>query len=177
MDPKEKLPAEWPPLHVPELLRRLVGGDVDFVIVGGIAMMFLGSARFTRDLDICFSPATRNLRRLGAALTDLDARLRGVPGSPEDLPFVPDAKTLGRIELLTLSTSLGWLDVHRELKGAPPYRELRRNAERLDAGGVEVLVASPDDMIAMKAAAGRPLDRADIAELEAIKRLRARVGQ
>jgi hypothetical protein len=40
-----------------------------------------------------------------------------------------------------------------------------------------VLVASPDDMLAMKRAAGRAVDLADIEELNAIKRLRRRGTQ
>ncbi len=57
----------------------------------------------------------------------------------------------------------------------PGTRRLRRNAERFDIGGLSVLVASPDDMIAMKEAAGRLIDLADIEELKAIKRLRRRL--
>jgi hypothetical protein len=53
------------------------------------------------------------------------------------------------------------------------YDSLRRNAERVEIEDFTVTLASPDDLIAMKEAAGRILDRADIAALEAIKRLRA----
>jgi hypothetical protein len=67
------------------------------------------------------------------------------------------------------------LDVHRTLDGAPRYETLRRNAERFDIGGLQVLVANPNDMIAMKEAAGRLIDLADIHELKAIKRLRRRL--
>jgi predicted nucleotidyltransferase len=74
-----------------------------------------------------------------------------------------------------LTTSKGWLDIHRTLDGAPRYETLRRNAERFDIGGLSVLVASPDDMIAMKQAAGRGIDLVDIEELKAIKRLRRRM--
>jgi hypothetical protein len=162
---------EWPELDVEGLLRRLTAGGVDFVVVGGIALVLLGSARMTRDLDICFSDDAGNLEALGKVLVDLGARLRGVD---DDTPFAPDARTLRGVQLLTLTTSAGWLDVHRKLDGAPRYELLRRNAERYDVGGFFVLVASPDDMISMKRAAGRKQDLADIDELEAIKRLRER---
>ena len=136
-------------------------------------MMLLGSARLTRDLDICFAPDEDNLEALGGVLVELEAQLRGV--DEEVPPFTPDAATLRNVQLLTLTTTQGWLDVHRTLDGAPRYETLRRNAERFDIGGLSVLVASPDDMIAMKAAAGRLIDLADIEELKAIKRLRRRL--
>lgn len=154
------------------MLRRLTAAGVDFVVVGGIAMMLLGSARLTRDLDIYFAPDEGNLEALGRVLVELDARLRGID---EEVPFFPDAATLRNIQLLRLTTATGWLDIYRKLEGAPRYETLRHNAERFDIGGVSVLVAAPDDMIAMKQAAGRPIDLADIEELKAIKRLRRRL--
>ena len=59
----------------------------------------------------------------------------------------------------------------------PPYEQLREKAERVDIDGVAVLVASPEDMIAMKRAAGRPQDLADIVEWEAILQLRDRTAE
>jgi predicted nucleotidyltransferase len=171
-DPKDRRPAEWPDLDVEEMLRRLTAAGVDFVVIGGIALVLSGSARLTRDLDIIFASDQANLEALGGVLIALEARLRGID---EDVPFVPDARTLRDIQLLTLVTNAGWLDVHRTVDGAPAYDLLRRNAERVRIGGFAVLVAAPDDMIAMKRAAGRPQDLADIAELEAIKRLRGRI--
>ena len=98
----------------------------------------------------------------------LGARLKGVDAT---VPFVPDGRTLPQVELLTLVTTLGELDVLARPAGAPAYRDLRRNADRYDLGGFNVSVASIDDLIAMKHAAGRPKDLLDIEELEAIKRL------
>jgi hypothetical protein len=169
VDPKQARPAEWPRLDVEELLRRLTAGGVDFVIIGGIAMVLLGSARLTRDLDIVFAPDEGNLDALGRVLVALGARLREVD---EDVPFIPDAASLRNIQLLTLETGYGWLDVHRTVGGSPKYDALRRRAERVDLGDFFVLVASPDDLVEMKNAAGRAQDLADIEELEAIKRLR-----
>jgi len=139
------------------------------VVIGGIAAVLHGSARLTYDLDLCFAPDAANLSALGEVLVALDARLRGVD---EPVPFVPDAATLRSIEVLTLATRLGDLDVLARPAGAPTYEALRRGAERYDLGGFSVLVAAVEDLIAMKRAAGRPKDLADVAELEAILRLR-----
>jgi hypothetical protein len=87
---------------------------------------------------------------------------------------VPDARTLRQVELLTLVTSLGELDVLVRPPGALAYHDLRRNADRYDLGGFNVSVASIDDLITMKLAAGRAKDLLDVEELEAIKRLRHR---
>jgi predicted nucleotidyltransferase len=160
--------SSWPALDVERLLERLTTRGVDFVIVGGIAAVLLGSARITRDLDVCYATDEGNLEALGEVLLELDARLRGVD---EVVPFVPDWRTLRRVELLTLNTDAGPLDLISRPPGAPGYEALRRNARRFDVGGFSVLVASIDDMLAMKRSAGRPQDLADIEELEAIRRL------
>jgi hypothetical protein len=108
---------------------------------------------------------------LGATLLDLGARLRGVP---EPVPFVPDGQTLRRSMILTLATDLGWIDLLTAPSGAPSYAELRGRAERVTFGDIAVLVASLDDLEAMKRAAGRPQELVDVEEIEAIRRLRRR---
>lgn len=164
--------ATLPELDAAAILERLTSRGVDFVVIGGIAAVLLGSPRITLDLDICFADDAGNLEALGASLLDLRARLSGVE---ESVPFVPDAATLRNVELLTLQTSAGRLDVLRRPAGSPSYESLRRRAERLNVGGFSVLVSSLDDLIAMKAAAGRPKDLAALEELEAIRRLGKRV--
>jgi hypothetical protein len=160
----------WPSEFAPEpLLGLLTAHGVDFVVVGGIAAALHGSPRVTQDLDVVFAPDSANLRLLGRALVDAGARLRGVE---EDVPFVPDEQTLRNVQLLTLVTEHGALDVMVKPDGCPPYEQLRRRADRYEIGAFGILVASIADLIAMKQAAGRLKDLADVAELEAIKRLR-----
>lgn len=161
----------WSEFSASTLLRVLVAHGVDFVVVGGIAMIFHGSARLTQDLDICFAPDQANLDALGAALIELQARLRNVP---DDVPFVPDGQALRRLSIVALDTAEGPIDLLREPSGAPPYDELRRRADRMETDGVRVLVASLDDLEAMKRAAGRGKDKLDLEEIEVIRRLRAR---
>jgi hypothetical protein len=159
--------------RVDRLLGTLTAHGVDFVVVGGIAATLLGSARDTFDVDICPATDAPNLKSLGRALTDLNAQLRGVE---EALPFVPDEHLLRKVDLLTLETDAGPLDILFRPGGSPPFAQLRRRAERKDLGSFAVLVACPDDLIAMKAGARRPKDLVVVEELEAIKRLRQRLA-
>jgi predicted nucleotidyltransferase len=152
------------------LLTRLADAEVEFVVIGGIAVVAHGHIRTTRDLDITYATSKRNLETLGNVLVELDARLRGVT---EVVPFIPDGQTLRNASLLTLTTSAGALDLLAEPPGAPPYAELKRRAEAIELDGSEVLIASLDDLVAMKRAAGRPRDLEDIEALEAIAQLRA----
>lgn len=161
----------WPEFHPGALLGRLVAHGVDFVVVGGIAMVGHGSARITRDLDICYATDPANLEALGHAMIELGARLRGVD---EEVGFVPDAETLRRTSILTLDTPDGWIDLLVSPAGAPSYERLRSSAERVTIDGLAVLIASLDDLEAMKRAAGRPKDELDLEEIEVIRRLRAR---
>lgn len=165
-------PETWsgpPELRLRALLQRLTEHGVDFVIVGGVAVILQASPRFTRDLDICYAPEQENLDRLGEVLVELGAKLRGIE---EDLPFVPDARALRHTQMLTLVTADGGLDLLVEPEGSPSYPALRRRADDIDLDGIGVRVASIDDLIAMKRAAGRPQDLVDLESLELARRRR-----
>jgi hypothetical protein len=150
------------------LLARLAAAGVDFVVIGGIAAALHGSAQLTSDLDICYATDDENRERLAAALVDLGARLRGVA---EDVPFVPDGRTLRRSQVLTLTTPDGPLDVLAAPAGSPGYAALAQRALAVELDGVTFRAAALDDLIAMKRAAGRPKDLLAVEELEAIQRL------
>jgi len=166
--------ASWPEFRPTALLRVLAAHGVDFVVIGAIALIDHGSARNTRDLDICYATDAANLTALGAATMELDAKLRGID---DELPFVPDAQTLRQTSILTLTTQDGWIDLLAAPAGAPPYEELRKRARRMVADGIAYLVASLDDLEAMKRAANRPKDQIDLEEIEAIRQLRRELGR
>jgi len=159
---------EWPEFHLGALLRRLDAAGVEFVAIGGIAAIAHGSPQITQGLDIVFATNDANLERLGRALRDLKATLRGVT---EDVPFVPDARTLRHIRVLTLDTEEGRLDVMIQPDGSKGYDQLLAGSIEAVVEGTAVRVAGLDDPIAMKKAAGSPKDRIYVEELEAIKRL------
>jgi predicted nucleotidyltransferase len=162
--------ASFPELKLEALLARLTRAEVDFVVVGGVAVAFQGYGRATKDLDITYATDPKNLFRLGEVLVALHARLRGVP---EDVPFVADERTLARTRLLTLDTDDGSLDLLADPPGAPPYATMRARADRVDLDGIVVGVAALEDLLAMKRAAGRPQDLIDIDALEVARRVRA----
>jgi len=162
------VPGPLPDFRPTTLLARLVEGGVDFVVVGGYAMVVHGSAAITRDLDICYAADQPNLDRLGGTLLALEAGLSGVA---EEVPFVPDGRTLRRTQILTLVTSAGRLDLLRAPDGAPGYATLAERALTVELDGMTIKVASLADLIAMKRAAGRPKDLLAVEELEAIGRI------
>jgi len=158
--------ANWPDFRPTTLIGGLVRAEVDFVVIGGVAVVIQASPRFTRDLDISYATDTANLERLGTLLVALNARLRSVE---DDLPFAPDARTLRQARMLTLTTRDGDLDLLVDPPGSPGYPALRRHADIVDLDGDSVRIASLEDLIEMKRAAGRPQDEIDIESLEAAR--------
>lgn len=154
----------------PELLRRLTNASVEFVVIGGLAVISHGHARATLDLDICYARSPENVERLASALQPLKPRLRGAPA---DLPFFWDARTLRNGLNFTLTTTLGDIDLLGEVTGLGPYGELALRANVVDLYGLQVKILSLDDLIRSKAAAGRAKDLID---LEALRALHARRG-
>jgi hypothetical protein len=149
-------------------VKTLVDGGVDFVIVGGVAVVLQAMPRFTKDLDICYATAQDNLDALGEVLVGLTARLRGIP---ETVPFVPDGRTLRQTQMLCLTTPVGDVDLLVDPDGAPDYDTLRERASVMELSGRSVRIASIEDMLAMKRAAGRPQDLVDIESLEVAREL------
>lgn len=148
--------SSTPPFDPIPLLRALVDGGVDFVVIGGVAGGAHGSSYPTYDVDVAYSNGNENLERLAAVLRDLGATLRGAPA---DVPFLLDSATLRRGGNFTFETKYGALDVLAYPEGAAPYERIRSDAKVIDVEGRPVRIASLDHLIAMKEAAGRNKDR------------------
>lgn len=148
------------PLDAGVILRVLSERDVDHIVIGGLAVQAHGHLRTTQDLDLVPEPSPDNLARLRAALAALGARPVGASSTaPIELPASG---------VLVLDTDAGGVDVHIDPPGAAAYPELRSRALELDLDlelERPVIVAGRDDLIAMKRASGRPIDRGDILAL------------
>jgi hypothetical protein len=156
------------------IIRLLLRHKVDFVLVGGFAATLHGSTTVTSDLDICYSREAANLERLAAALRELDVRLRG---APDDLPFKLDARSLRNGLNFTFRTVHGNFDCLGDPGGGVDYASLSANADSLDIDGININVASLDDLIRMKRAAGRSKDLIEVENLSKLREVRDELGK
>lgn len=148
------------------LIERLVDAGVEFVIVGGFAVIAHGYVRATKDLDIVPAPTRGNYERLATLLRELNAEQIGVDAHL--LPNQPtDSAGLGEGGSFQLTTSLGRLDILQESDDVPAYARLAGSAATAYFRGRDVRVCSIAELVRMKRRAGRPQDVADLAALEA----------
>jgi predicted nucleotidyltransferase len=148
-----------------ELLRRLVAADAQFVVVGGLAVGAWGVVRGTKDVDVVVAPDVENLKRVAEVAVATGGRVQqgeAMLGSPLSI-----TSALASGEQVAIETDLGRLDVVQGLDGVPSYKELRPKATEAEILGVTVAVCSLEDLKAMKRAAGRTRDLADLEDLEA----------
>jgi hypothetical protein len=144
------------------LIAALARHSVRFIVIGAVAAIAQGSPLPTEDLDITPEREPENLERLAAALQELGAKLRVPRGEGVDFPV--DAEFLGRMDVWTLTTDAGDLDIAFVPAGTEGYSDLLRDAIEVDLGE-PVLVASLRDVIRSKEAANRPKDQAQMPAL------------
>jgi predicted nucleotidyltransferase len=147
-----------------ELLSRLVSAQVDFVVVGGLAVGAWGVVRGTKDVDVVVADDPDNLKRLAEAAVAAGGHVQQgetMLGTPISI-----ASALAQGEQVAIETELGRLDVVQGLDGVPGYDELRPRATETEILGITVAVCALEDLKAMKRAAGRTRDLADLEDLE-----------
>jgi predicted nucleotidyltransferase len=148
-----------------ELLRRLAEAGVEFVVVGGLALNAWGVVRGTKDVDLVVDLEPENLRRVAEVAVAAGGHVQqgeAFLGTPFSI-----ASALASGEQVPIETDLGRLDIVQGLDGVPSYDELQQRATQAEVLGVTVAVCSIEDLKAMKRAAGRTRDLADLEDLEA----------
>ena len=147
-----------------EILEALVTGGVQFVVVGGIAATLHGSPYPTLDVDTTPDKSHNNLERLVNVLRDLGAQ-EWKPHRDEFLDREWSAEMLAVDKVWLLMTKHGPLDLVFEPSGSSGYGDLVKKAVPYQIGKVEVLVASIEDLIRIKAATDRERDRMQLPTL------------
>lgn len=147
-------------------IKSLVQNEVDFVIVGGLAVSVHSSGYITRDFDFAYLRTPENLRKIVAAFADYNPRPRGFP---ENLPYVWDERTLLSGTNFTLQTSIGDIDMLGEVSGIGDYQAVKRESILTNLYGCDVRILTLEGLIKAKRAAGRTKDLLVLPELEALK--------
>lgn len=161
------------PADAQPILATLAAHEVDFLVIGGIAVRAHGNPRTTLDVDVIPNPSASNMRRLAAALEVLEASATDDRGTrlPLDLSH-PESLAVGNY---FLDTRFGGLDL---LNGARPdllrYRGYAERALEVEVEGVAIKIVGLDDLIRLKREAGRDKDLRDIAALTEVQRLARR---
>ncbi len=140
---------------------------VDYLTIGAWAVIAHGNVGATADIDLVARIDEHNMVRLGAALSELHARLRGVDADKLDID-PSDPQVLINGASFTMDTDAGPLDFLNDVPGSADYDDMRSRARQVKAAGVTVWVVGYEDLIHMKEASGREQDLLDIHQLNAI---------
>lgn len=122
------------------------------VIIGGVAVGFLGRPRFTADIDAVFLLSVKDIPHF----LEL-AQAEGI------LPRIPDAAEFARKNrVLLLKHSQTETDIDISLGILPFEEEMVNRATTHSFADLAIRLPTPEDLIIMKAIAHRPRDLEDI---------------
>ncbi|MFO0666776.1 MAG: hypothetical protein U0174_22690 [Polyangiaceae bacterium] len=148
----KKLPQDFA-----DLLIELHEAKVEFVLVGGWAVVLYGHVRGTDDMDILVRPTQENSRRVVAALEAFGApmQLHGVGADH----FAEEGRAY-RFGVAPLK-----VEVLTKVSGIT-FDEAATDAPSFDLDGHQIPYIAKAALIRNKKAAGRLKDLADVEELE-----------
>lgn len=154
------------PADFEAILTALDEAGVEFVVIGGLALVAHGGPRATFDVDLAYSREEHNLERLARALRSFRPWLRG---AGRDLPFVLDADTLRSGLNFTLSTEAGDIDLMGEVPGLGAFPEVRAVSVDVEVFNRRIAILSLDGLARSKRAAGRAKDLLDLETIADLK--------
>lgn len=137
--------------HFEEFLRLLEANKVDYMIVGGYAVAFHGSPRFTGDIDIFYDATDANIELLCKALTGFGFPEHEIPRQVFHTPG----------EMLTFGIPPIRVDLMNHIDGVA-FKDAKPNLVRGRYGKTDVNFIGLDDLLSNKRSANRAKDKADI---------------
>ena len=156
-----------------ELLQSLSDEQVQYVLVGGLAVQLHGFLRATFDIDLVLAMNDENLSRFIAVAQ----RYGLVPVIPVPMDSLRNASLIdqwhrekGMLAFALREPHIGGSVVDVLVRSDVSYDRLIANAVAGELFGRKVWIASIDDLLVMKRIANRSKDQLDIAALEKIRR-------
>ncbi len=148
------------------LLTRLKDSGLDFVVIGGVCVVFHGAPVATFDLDVCCPFGEENVQRIESAVADLHPFHRLTTNK---LPLAMSRSAFGELKNLYLQTDLGKLDCLSEVSGVGDFDAVKKRSVVASFSYGQFRFLSLDALIASKKAIGRERDLAAVRALVAIK--------
>jgi predicted nucleotidyltransferase len=149
-----------------EVLKEFNSNGVSYLISGGYAVIFHGYVRTTGDIDIWVKPDSNNKDRLVRALKKLTLSIKLVEYL-QDIDFTsPFSVKLGDEPLqMDIFNAVTGLRFEEAFENSIPYQF---------QDGLEVRFIQLEDLIKNKMLTGRMKDKADVEELQKIRKYRNR---
>jgi hypothetical protein len=155
-----------------DLIKRLCDAEIDFVVVGGLAVALHGYQRVTMDIDVVLAMTPENLQCFIDSARGADLR----PIIPVPLEALTDPELVdqwyrekGMLAFALRGPDLMASVIDVLVRPVIPFAELKRDAKLVPIGALTVPIASIDHLIAMKTGTGRSKDAIDIEELQKIQ--------
>ena len=154
-----------------EIFKALADAGVDYVVVGGLAVIMHGHLRATSHLDLVIGLHPNNCAKGMDALSGIGLRPR-LPVTLAD--FADPAKREDWVQNRKMLVFQLWDPANPErsvdvfAREPLDFRAMLSEAVIKDLDGVAIPVASIRHLIRLKQAAGRPLDLDDIQALQVI---------
>ena len=137
---------------IARIAKELRTADLDYMIIGGQAVLLYGTPRMTKDIDITLGVDAGGLERLLSAIDAIDLRV-----IPQDLrSFVEQTSVLPTRE------EKSGIRVDFIFSFTPYERQAISRSKAVALSGTDVMFASVEDMIIHKIFAGRPRDLEDV---------------
>lgn len=159
-------------MNIFDLINALSDAEIEYVLVGGLAVALHGYQRVTLDVDVVLAMTPANLRRFVDVAKSSGLR----PVIPEPIDTLADPAAIERLHLEKgmLAFALRGPDMMATVidvlvRPVIPYDNLRRDAIMVPVGPLTVPVASIEHLIAMKTGTGRSKDAIDIEELRKLQ--------
>lgn len=137
-----------------DFLRLLETHQVEYMIVGGYAVAFHGYPRFTKDIDIYYSPTAENVPRLQRALIEFGFGKESVP--------LKSLATTGNV--IAIGVPPIRIDLLNRIDGVS-FEKATASTVRGSYGTIDVNFIGLEDLILNKSSTTRSKDKADVEEL------------
>lgn len=158
-------------MKIEDILRSLEKENIDYAVIGGVAVVLYGYVRFTKDIDLLIDFSEDNVRSFIKVLAVLNFQ-PGVPIDPMDMANEKKREEWMReknVKVITFynpESQLLQIDV-LITKNLADMKKIRKIID-----GFEISIVDYDDLIKMKKETARPTDLIDIQKLEELRKPR-----